>query len=81
MDTDSNNSISGGRRRGGPIHDESAQGQCGEELAAPRNRGRQERRQEETGGTGSRTDTVDEENRNEMVDRVARYRFDYDRNR
>ena len=29
-----------------------------------------------TGGGGNRTDTAVEESRNEMVDRVARYRFD-----
>ena len=72
--------VSGGRRRGGPIRDEMTQGRGGEELATPRNRGRQERRQGETGGTAgegdSRTDTAVDESRNEMVDRVARYRFD-----
>ena len=44
--------VSAGRRRGGLLHDEMAQGRGGEELATPRNRGRQERRQGETGGTG-----------------------------
>ena len=40
--------VSRGRRRGGPIHDEVAQG--GEVLVTPRNGERQERRQGETGG-------------------------------
>ena len=32
----------GSRRNGGMFHDEVAQGRCGEQLATPRNRGRQE---------------------------------------
>ena len=56
-----------------------AQGRGGEEMAAPRGRGRQEQRQGETGGAGgggSRTDTAVDECIIKMVDRVARHRFD-----
>ena len=71
--------VSEGRRRGGTIHDEMAQGRGGEELATARNRGRQERRQGETGGTVGRGAAVlmqlSMKAKTKMVDRVARYRF------
>ena len=44
--------VPGGRRRGGPLHDEMAQGRGGEELATPRGSGRHEQQQRETEGTG-----------------------------
>ena len=67
----------GDRRRGGPLHDEMAQGRGGEELATPHSRGRQEQHPRETGGAGGgRTDTAVNKCRNETVDRLARYQFD-----
>ena len=36
--------------RGGPLHDEMAQGRGGEELATPHSRGHQEQQPRETGG-------------------------------
>ena len=63
----------------GMFHDEVAQGQGAEQLATSRNRGCQESGQGngDEGGRGSRvTGTAVVECRNEMVDRVARYRSD-----
>ena len=40
----------GDHRRGGPLHDEMAQGRGGEELARPHSRERQEQQPTETGG-------------------------------
>ena len=55
-------------------------GRGGEELATPRSRGTPRAatrgKRGDAGGEGSRTDTAVDESRNELVDRVARYRFD-----
>ena len=55
----------GDRRRGGPLHDEMAQGRGGEQPAAPHSRGREEQQPRESGGVGggvsSRTDTAVDE--------------------
>ena len=42
----------GNRRRGGPLHDEMAQGRGGEELATPHSEGRQEEQQPREAGGG-----------------------------
>ena len=48
----------GGRGRAGPLHDEMAQGRVGQELANPRNNGRQQHQQGDTRWGGGRTDTT-----------------------
>ena len=60
------------------FHDEVAQGRGGEQQLR---HATEDAKSDDKGsggrkGRGSRTDTVVDECRNEMVDRVARYRFD-----
>ena len=72
--------VAGGRGSSGLFHGEVAQARGVEELGTPRSGGRQERRQGvrgKEGRGGSRTGTVVDECINEMLRRVARYRFDY----
>ena len=59
-----------GRRSGGLFHGEVTKGPGGTEQATTRSCKRGERLEERGGGAA-----VDE-NRNEMMDRLARYRFD-----
>ena len=68
----------GDRRRGGPLHDDMAQGRGAKGLATPHSGGRQEQQPRVTGGAGGGEAVliqlyVVDECRNEMVDRVARY--------
>ena len=68
----------GYRRRGGPLHDEVAQGRGGEELETPHSRGSQEQQPRGTGRGAAiliKKLHVDECG-NEVADRVARYQFD-----
>ena len=63
-----------GRRSGGLFHGEVAQGRGGEDLATPHSSGCQERRQGE--GEGGICDPAVGGCKDEMIDRVARYRPD-----
>ena len=70
--------ISGSRQSGGMFHGEVVHGRGREQLAI--RHAAEDAKSDEKGtagvGGGSRTDTAVGECKKEMVDRVARYRFD-----
>ena len=71
--------VPGGRRRVGPLHDETAQGEAEKSWLrhAAKHIEKKSSDKGKLGGVerGSRTDTAVAELKNEGIDRVAKYRF------